>query len=194
MNKSTKKELFLEVVLKLIHKKGFKATTMRDIARELNFEVANVYNYIDSKQSLLEGYIFDTQDEFHAAIDAIVDASYAPSEKLQLVISSYIQITTKRPYEQALLVNEWRNLKEPRLQEFIVRRKEYENKLTRIIKEGVEQGQFRLLDVDLATQTILGSLRWLHNKYLETESAQNPLEIEKQLMEFIFKGISKNRR
>ncbi len=193
MKKSTKKELFLEVVLKLIHKKGFKATTMRDIARELNFEVANVYNYIDSKQSLLEGYIFDTQDEFHVAIDAILDAAYAPSKKLQLVISSYIRITTKRPYEQALLVNEWRNLKEPRLQEFIVRRKEYENKLTHIIKEGVEQGQFRLLDVELATQTILGSLRWLYNKYLETESELNPLEIEKQLIAFIFEGISKDR-
>ena len=128
MKKSTKKERFLEVVLKLIHKKGFKATTMRDIAQELNFEVANVYNYIDSKQSLLEEYLFDIQDEFHNAIDPILDSTYNPDEKLRLVVSSYIRITTKRPYEQALLVNEWRNLKEPRLQEFVTRRKEYECK------------------------------------------------------------------
>lgn len=192
MKKSNKKERFLDVVLKLIHKKGFRATTMRDIAQELNFEVANVYNYIDSKQSLLEGYLFDIQDEFHSAIDPILDSSHAPNEKFRLVVSSYIRITTKRPYEQALLVNEWRNLKEPRLQEFVERRKGYENKLRGIITEGVEQGQFRTRDVEMTTQTILATLRWLHNRCLNTESIINPMEIEKQLLDFIFNGISKN--
>ena len=193
MKKNRKKERFLAVVLQLIYKKGFKATTMRDIAQELNFEVANVYNYIDSKQSLLEGYIFETQDEFLAAIDSILDTQGTPVEKLRLVVASYIRITTKRPYEQALVVNEWRNLKEPRLQEFITRRKEYENKLMGIIKEGVALGQFRILDIDMATQTILASLRWLHNKYLGSESSINPIKVEKQLLDFIFKGISKDR-
>ncbi len=193
MKKSKKKERFLAVVLKLIHKKGFKATTMRDIAQELNFEVANVYNYIDSKQSLLEGYIFETQDEFHAALDPILDSTFSPKEKLRLMVSSYIRITTKRPYEQALLVNEWRNLKEPRLQEFITRRKDYENKLMDIINEGVEQGQFRKLDIEMTAQTILASLRWLHNKYLRSESSITPVEVEKQLMAFIFEGISKDQ-
>lgn len=190
MKKSAKKERFLDVVLKLIHKKGFKATTMRDIAQELNFEVANVYNYIDSKQSLLEEYLFDIQNEFHNAIDPILDSSHAPDEKFRLVISSYVRITTKRPYEQALLVNEWRNLKEPRLQEFVERRKSYENKLQDIIEEGVKQGQFKTQDIEMTTQTILASLRWLHNKCLDTESTSNPIEMEKQLLDFILDGIS----
>lgn len=193
MKKSTKRERFLDVVLKLIHKKGFKATTMRDIAQELNFEVANVYNYIDSKQSLLEGYLFDIQNEFHSTIDPIRNSTHTPDEKLKLVISSYIRITTKRPYEQALLVNEWRNLKEPKLQEFIERRKGYENKLRTIIGDGVKEGQFRTLDIEMATQTILATLRWLHNKCLDTESDTNPIEMEKQLMSFVFDGISKNQ-
>lgn len=191
MKKSSKKERFLEVVLKLIHKKGFKATTMRDIAQELNFKVANVYNYIDSKQALLEVYLFDIQNEFHDSIDHIIDSTHTPDEKLRLVISSYIRITIKRPYEQALLVNEWRNLKEPKLKEFVARRKDYENKLMGILREGVEQGPFRVLDIEMATQTILASLRWLHNKYLDTEPRINPVEIEKQLLDFIFLGISK---
>ena len=59
MKKSKKRERFLQAVLQLIHEKGFKATTMRDIAEKLNFDVANIYNYIDSKQSLLR-YTFST--------------------------------------------------------------------------------------------------------------------------------------
>ncbi|MEZ2416197.1 TetR/AcrR family transcriptional regulator [Muriicola sp. E247] len=190
MKKSTKKVRFLGVVLELIHKKGFMATTMRDIAQELNFEVANVYNYIDSKQALLEEYLFDIQDEFHSAIDPIMGSSLTATEKLNLVISSYIQITTKRPYEQALLVNEWRNLKEPKLQEFVKRRKVYENKLQGIIADGVEQGEFRPLDIEIATQTILASLRWLHMRYLDTEVKLNPVKIDKQLTDFILLAVA----
>lgn len=192
MKISTKKEKFLAVVLKLIHKKGFKATTMRDIAKELNFEVANVYNYIDSKQSLLEAYIFGTQNEFHTAMDHIINSSHPTREKLQLIISSYIRITIKRPYEQALFVNEWRNLNEPRRSEFIEQRKAYEKKLMSIVHLGVNQNQFRAVDIALTTQTILASLRWLYNMFLEPDADLNPVEIEKQLSDFIFNGISKN--
>lgn len=190
MEKSTKKERFFAEVLKLIHEKGFKATTMRDIASKLNFEVANVYNYIDSKNELLETYLFDMQDEFHHSLDDILDSTYNPKEKMRLVISSYIQITSKRPYEQALLVNEWRNLKEPKLQEFIERRIDYENKIKIIFQEGVENGQFEDIDLEIATATILASLRWLYKKYIDATTKINPLEIEKQLTYLIFNGIS----
>lgn len=192
MKKSSKKERFFAESLKLIHEKGFKATTMRDIANKLNFEVANVYNYIDSKNELLETYLFGMQDEFHHSLDDILDSSYSPKEKMRLVISSYVQITSKRPYEQALLVNEWRNLKAPKLQEFIRRRKEYEDKIKIIFQEGVENGQFENMNIEIATATILAALRWLYKKYIDTTLKVNPIEIEKQLTHFIFNGISSN--
>tara|TARA_R110001632_G_scaffold217616_2_gene346363 strand:+ start:1768 stop:2352 length:585 start_codon:yes stop_codon:yes gene_type:complete len=191
MRENTKKERFLEVALQLIHEKGFKATTMRDIANALNFEVANVYNYIDSKQSLLEIYLFNIQDEFHDSIDLVVASTYSPKEKLKLVISSYIQITAKRPLVQALIANEWRNLKEPKLQEFIVRRNEYENKLKSIVREGLLTGVFREVDVDITTHIIMSSLRWLYVKYINPHTTVNPIELEKQMTDFILNAIAK---
>lgn len=192
MKTTTKREIFFAESLKLIHEKGFKATTMRDIASRLNFEVANVYNYIGSKNELLETYLFRIQNEFHNALGDILDSSYSPKEKMRLVISSYIQITSRRPYEQALLVNEWRNLKEPKLQEFIDRRMDYENKIKIIFQEGVEKGQFEHIDVEITTATILASLRWLYIKYIDSTSKINSLEIEKQLTHFVFNGILPN--
>tara|TARA_R110002051_G_scaffold88673_1_gene156187 strand:- start:6691 stop:7269 length:579 start_codon:yes stop_codon:yes gene_type:complete len=191
MKKKTKKERFLEVALQLIHEKGFKATTLRDIAQALHFEVANVYNYIDSKQSLLEIYLFNIQDEFHASIDSVIASSYSPKEKLRLVISSYIQITANRPLVQALIANEWRNLKEPKLQEFINRRNDYENKLKSILIEGLRENEFREIDVDVTTHIILSSLRWLYVKYIKPQTKINTIEIEKQMTDFILNAITK---
>ena len=169
------------------------ATTMRDIAKNLNFEVANVYNYIGSKQALLEFYLFEIQDEFHNAMDDILNSSYGPKEKLRLVISSYIRISARRPYEQALLVNDWRNLKERKLKEFVDRRREYEDKLKSILKAGSDQEELKPIDVDFATDTILATLRGLYKKHIGAATKSNPITIEKQLTEFIFDGISKRQ-
>jgi AcrR family transcriptional regulator len=192
MKKNKKRERFLEVVLQLIHEKGFKATTMRDIAEKLNFDVANIYNYIDSKQSLLEIYLFNIQNEFHDSIDLIINSTHTPQEKLRLFICSYIQITAKRPLEQALIANEWRNLKNPKLQEFIDRRKDYENKLKTIINEGVNNGQFRIIDVDITTHIIMSALRSQYIKYIEPKTSVDTSEIEKEFSNFILFAIVKN--
>ena len=193
MKRNTKKEHFLAVALKLIHHKGFKATTMREIAKELNCEVANVYNYVDSKQSLLEEYLFVIQEEFHNALDRIIATENTAPEKLSLAISSYIQITARRPYEQSILVNEWRNLKDLNLEEFIARRKEYEAKFTAILKEGIDRKIFKNLNSKMTAQTILAVLRNLHNDFLHKEQSTNLLEIQEQVLDFIFNGISVNK-
>ncbi|WP_435314951.1 TetR/AcrR family transcriptional regulator [Cellulophaga fucicola] len=191
MKNTTKKELFFKKTLKLISEKGFKATTMRDIAHELNFEVANVYNYIDSKEALLEGYIFGTLDEFLIYLDNIVDSSYSPVEKLKFVISKHAQYAIAKPYEIALFVYEWRNLKEPRLTEFKEKRSTYISKVNTIIEDGINQGELRPMDSEFATFMFFSSMRWLFSMITNEEEKINPIEIEKQLTDFIFKGIGK---
>src|SRR6056297_269526 len=160
MLKETKRDRFFSKTLILIHKKGFKATTIRDIAQNLHFEVANVYNYIDSKQSFLEESLFGIQQEFLNDMDAIEDSEFHATEKLEHLIRSYIQITSKRPYEQALLVNEWRNLNQPKLQEFVKHRARYEQKFEAILDEGMRTGDFKEMDSQIAAQIILATLRW----------------------------------
>jgi AcrR family transcriptional regulator len=165
---------------------------MRDIAEKLNFDVANIYNYIDSKQSLLEIYLFNIQNEFHDSIDLMVHSTHKPQEKLRLFICSYLQITAKRPLEQALITNEWRNLKNPKLQEFIDRRKDYENKLKTIINEGVKKGQFRIIDVDITTHIIMSALRSQYINFIQPETSIDISEIEKEFSNFILFAIVKN--
>ncbi|MBT8384901.1 MAG: TetR family transcriptional regulator [Bacteroidia bacterium] len=192
MKELSKKEKFLKETLKLFYSKGFKATTMRDIAKKLNFEVANIYNYIDSKQALLEDALFDISYTFHHSIDNILESSYSPEEKLKLIISSHIKLTVEKPYEMALMVNEWRNLKPEKLKKIIERKKDYENKVAMVLQEGIEHGHFRKMNVVITTKSLLSSLRWLYDEYPGSQTRFNPIEIEKQIIDFIFAGISKN--
>ncbi|WP_109852470.1 TetR/AcrR family transcriptional regulator [Aquimarina sp. AU58] len=189
MKEKAKKEIFFEESLKLFYEKGFKATTMRDIARKMNFEVANIYNYIDSKSSLLEEYLFDISEKFHSSIDDIIASSYTPEEKLRLIISTHVRLTAKRPYEIALLVNEWRNLKEPKLNEFVTKRNIYEEKVKSVIKSGIEHNQFRIVNPDIITDLVLSTLRWLYDKYTDNNVKVNSVELEKEIADFIMSGL-----
>jgi AcrR family transcriptional regulator len=152
MTNNTKRDGFFNRTLVLIHEKGFIATTMRYIAQNLQFEVVNVYNYIASKQSFLEESLFGIQQEFLLTMDTIECSEYDTGKKLELIIGSYIQISAEIPYGQALLVNEWPNLKTPKLEEFVKRRRDYERQLETIIQQGIEMEQLRDMDSELATK------------------------------------------
>ena len=73
-----RKTQFFEESLKLIHERGFKGTTMRDIAGRMDCDVANLYNFIKSKKDILEQSLFAINDEFHKGIDRIIDSGYSP--------------------------------------------------------------------------------------------------------------------
>ncbi|MGB6152562.1 MAG: TetR family transcriptional regulator, partial [Pricia sp.] len=143
MGTNSKREIFMEKTLKLVYEKGFKGTTMRDIAKNANFEVPNVYNYINSKEAFLEGYLFDIIDSFTIYLNQILESSHSPKDKLKYVISKHVQFTIKEPYQVALFVYDWRNLQEPKLSDFKQKRVNYLKKIGSIIEEGMQVGEFR---------------------------------------------------
>lgn len=189
MRISSKKEEFLQASLELIHEKGFKATTMRDIAERMDFDVSNSYNYIKSKQDILELFLFRTSEEFHYAMDNILSSSYPADEKLKQVISAHIQVSARKPFEVALMVNEWRNLKEPKYSEYVELRTLYEKKMARLLREGVKTGVFKALNIKITAALILSSIRWLYDSYADAKSAMNPIELERQIVGLVFGGV-----
>ncbi|MFS4448988.1 TetR/AcrR family transcriptional regulator [Maribacter sp. 2307UL18-2] len=189
MEYSAKQIDFMLKTLKLIYEKGFMATSMRDIAKHFNFEVANVYNYIDSKDSILEYFIFHILDEFEGYMSNVMDSSYSSEDKLKFLISKHIRFTFNEPYQVALFVYDWRNFKEPRLSEFKERRKAYLEKFGAIIEDGIEQGVFRKMDIQMSTFLVFSSLRWLFNIIIHEKEERNPIETEKFVTEYIFNGI-----
>jgi len=186
----TKKEKLLNQSLKLIHQKGFKATTIRDIAESMNCDVANIYNFIDSKQGLLESHLFSINEEFHLRFDEIIKSSFRPLDKIKRLVVIYIDLTISKPYQASLLVNEWRHLKEPKLSQFIKEREKFELKVKKLIKQGKKDGSFREIDVNIATYTLLSSVRWLFDKVAKGDIKVNRVEVEKQLLDFVLCGLT----
>ena len=58
-----------------------------------------------------------------------------------------------------------------------------------MIKEGMEQEELRPMELEIATYSFLSSIRWLFSWYIEQGQSINPVELEKQITDFILKGM-----
>lgn len=191
MKKIDKQKKFYNVALKLIHEQGFKATTMRDIAKAMDFEVANVYNYTESKQAILENFLFDIADDFNDGLRDILNSSYATIDKLKQIISLYCNLPAQKPFQIGLLITEWRNLKDEKMKQFLDDRKWHKDQIIQLIQKGIEEGEIKKCDPYIITQTMLSSFNWLYTEYAIREGELNPVEIENQITAFIFDGLVK---
>lgn len=190
--KMTKREKFFSESLRLIHQRGFKATTMRDIAQVMDFEVANVYNYIESKHSLLETYLFGISSEFHQGIEHIENSTLDSKERIAAIVSLHVNLASSRPFEVALLINEWRHLKEGRLDDFLNEKSHYENRVRAIVAAGIKNGELRGMNEEIATQCLLSSVRWVFDWFTSHPDQSNPVEIENQITNFVIRGLSQD--
>lgn len=190
MDRNPKKERFMSTATTLLSEKGYKAMTMRELALELGCDKSNIYNYIKSKQDLLDQLLFEIADKFHEGLSHIESSSYSPIDKLKEVIRLHIRLTFDNPNKMNIHANEWRFLDKDRKKTFVKRRKVYENKITTIVEEGITAKDFKEGDTVFLKNCILSSIRWMYTWNIKDKSLKNPIEVEKEITEFILFGIS----
>lgn len=195
MKETERRKRFFKVALKLINEKGFKAMSMRMLAKELACDPSNIYNYVKSKQEILEQLLFEISGKFHEGMAAIESSSDSPLDKLKAVIVLHVRLTIAYPNQVVLLVEEWRNLrsneKHKKLEEFIDFRKTYEQKLQSIVAQGVEEGQLEGTNLEFTTNCILSSIRWLYKWYTPEKVENKPKELEQLMIDFVLNGVAK---
>ncbi len=187
----TKKDKFQETALALIHKKGFKAMTIRQLALEMHCDVKNIYNYTSSKSAILEDLLKGVSRDFHTGIDQILNADLNPVQQMEELIRLHVEISYQKPLQVALLINEWRNLSETEIVKFKKRRTEYEEKVGLILERGVNEKHFRPLNTKITVQGIIGSLRWQYEYYFRKDKQINPLDTLEELKQLIIGGLVK---
>lgn len=185
-----RKEQITETAAKLFRKKGYIATTMRDLAAELGIEAASIYHHVKSKEELLETICFDMANKFILNAKEINDIYFNAEEKLRLAIKLHIETITLNQNQSAVFLQEWRNLSEPNLSKFKMLRDQYENQFTTIIIDGENEDIFDFVDKKFAVLSILSTINFV-NEWYNPEGKMNAAEIAEKLSNFILGGLRK---
>jgi TetR/AcrR family transcriptional regulator, cholesterol catabolism regulator len=163
----TKKEIILKNAAMLFRSKGFKATSVRELADSLGIEAPSLYNHIGSKAEMLQEICFDIATDYSKFMQTIIASTDNAKIKTTKLVQFHIQKLYNDFDKVYVADHEWKQLPKKQLEEFLIQRKIYENNFVEIIEEGVQKKLFKNLEPRITVLTILSAVRgleFLHNK------------------------------
>jgi AcrR family transcriptional regulator len=189
---STRKEQIIHEAARLFSKKGYIATSMRDIAFMMKMEAASLYNHISSKEDILNAICFSLADKFLSAIDEVNDIYFNGEEKLRMAIKNHVDILASNLEEAQVFLKEWRHLSQERQTSFISMRDRYEEGIMAILETGEQENIFQEVDKKFAALNILSSVNWIVEWY-KPDGKMGPDEVAEKLSDFILTGLIKQK-
>lgn len=154
----------LEVISRLFASKGYHATSMRDIAQELNMNKSSLYYYMNSKEEMLFQLINSALDESLEIVGEICGRDIPAEEKLEKVLQFYVLHYGKRKEALKLLVNEVDSLSEKYRNILIEKQRRFVNLMESIFQELIAEGKIEGIPPAIATFAFFGmahyTIRW----------------------------------
>jgi len=187
---ASKKDVIIKKAAYLFTKKGFSATSMRELADHIGVEASSLYNHIGSKSELLQTICFKVANDFTVQLNQIEKTTLSITEKCKQIISFHINMMLNH-YDEVFVANhEWKQLNEPFLSNFLHQRKLYESRLVELIEQGVQQKEFRKIEPHVAVLTILSAVRGLefwhrHKKSMDVK------QLESAMLDHLLFGLIK---
>ncbi|MCF8069231.1 MAG: TetR/AcrR family transcriptional regulator [Desulfobacterales bacterium] len=195
-DKKERVETILKVARDLFIKKGFKGTTIREIARRAKLESSGtLYIYFKNKDELY-GAICEKALKYN--VDMLVEASKSSGsvfERLLLISKAYVRVQMRSESELLSM-----NLNDLKLSESIFKRfdeldKDWINSMSSILNEGKKNGYFdNELDVLTVSISIYGAMEgFVYYKkfgYLDDLNVSIDDLVEKHISYFL-NGINK---
>lgn len=148
----------LQVTEKLFAEKGFDGTSIRDIAKQANINIAMVSYYFGSKEKMLEALIYSRISDMKLQLESLSKEAISPVEKINKLIELYIHRINKNKCIYQILHFELTSKKrEIDLKSFAEVKKQNFEIIKKIIVEGQEKGIFKKdINLILIPSSILG--------------------------------------
>jgi AcrR family transcriptional regulator len=161
----SRKDQIYAVAERLFSRNGYHATTMREIARELEIEGGSLYSHITGKQELLYQIVLRASHKFVRAGRAAAGSPDAPADQLRAFMRQHLAIIAASVDGAVVYFHQWRHLEPEQRATITAHRDEYESYLRRILSAGVACGQFAAGDERLLSKFIFSALNWTYQWY-----------------------------
>jgi AcrR family transcriptional regulator len=191
---SITRDKIIKNALKIFAQKGFYKTTVDDIAGATGVAKGTVYLYFKDKQDL---YIATMDEHFSSALHMLTEVEKTPgtpSEKMHHITNDFVNYiihlrTNYMPFTFENLTLTGKTLKkinttaQPKVSAMI-------EIISRIIKQGIENNEFRKVDPRLAAFHFLSTIRAIlfSSSYLANDAIK-----KESILELFFEGLNKRR-
>ncbi|MEV4396047.1 TetR/AcrR family transcriptional regulator [Nonomuraea sp. NPDC049607] len=192
---SERRDHLVKLAAELFARKGFQATTVREIADEAGILSGSLYHHFDSKETIvdevLSTFLDDLIARYRAAVDNNADARTVLSEMVR------IGFGTLEPHRAAITVmqNDWNYLRQFERFNYLVKAEdEVEQIWVAQIKAGQTAGLFRA-DVDpKLTYRMIRDTIWVAVRWFRPGGRLNTTALAEHYITVLFDGLATGER
>ena len=142
---------------KVFHQKGFAGTRTRDIAEEAGINHAMLNYYFRSKEKLFEMVMMETMAQFFKGVKLMLnDESTSLDEKIDLIVSNYVDLLLKEPELPTFILNEVRPNPQAFVEQNPIKEALTHSVLTRQYAEAVARGEITEPNLMQAILNVIG--------------------------------------
>ena len=148
----------------LISRRGYRGTTLKDIARELRVTEPALYYYFSSKEDLLFSIYLETLTLALDTVRSIRAGPGDPEQKLRAVISAFTRLVVENKLF-VIFFREKDELSAKNWQRITEGEREFTRTIGEIVDDGIRVGVFRPVPAQVVTFGILGMAAWVYRWY-----------------------------
>ncbi|MCW2768103.1 MAG: kstR2 3, partial [Nocardioides sp.] len=163
---NTRRAELLSIAAGLFAEKGFKNTTVRDIADASGILSGSLYHHFDSKESIVDEILSTFQEELFASYDAVLASDDDARTKIERAVHLSFEAIDKHRHEVAIFQNEADYLGGFERFAYLAERNAQSREVwITLLDDGVRSGVLRSdLDIELTYRfirdTVWVAVRW----------------------------------
>jgi TetR/AcrR family transcriptional regulator, cholesterol catabolism regulator len=185
---ATRLEEVLQSAANIFFAKGFHATSIEDVARDVGMLKGSLYYYIKSKDDLLFQLLLAGIEDSDAYIARQIDTEGDPLEQLERAIRAQIDYIIKNRVQFGLFLHEFDSLSGKRQHKLISVMSRYNSRFVELVKRGQEQGKIIGGEPWVIVNGILGMCNWLYRWY-DTDESSDPGHVKQIFLRMLLQGI-----
>jgi len=151
--------------VRLIFEHSYEAMSLRQLAAEVGIQAGSLYNHISTKQDLLFDLVQDHINDLLRELDLALEGKADPVEQLRAFVAFHVTYHMTRKREVFIANSELRSLDAKNYDAVVSLRGAYEQRLAQILTDGVSDGVFEVVDIQVATFAIIALLTGLCTWY-----------------------------
>lgn len=187
---NSRRSELLAIAAGLFAEKGFKNTTVRDIADAAGILSGSLYHHFDSKESMVDEILRTFQEELFGQYDAILAGDLDPLAKLEQAVLVSFEAIDKHRDEVAIFQNEAAYLLTfERFAYLGDRNRQSREVWLTLLQNGIDAGVLRDdLDLELTYRFIRDTV-WVAVSWYRPGGRRTHTEIAQQYLSILLEGI-----
>lgn len=162
----SKEQEIISVAARLFKEKGYRATTLEDIAAAVGMLKGSLYYYIRSKEELLYLVVRDPIRQAYNKLEEIVTSEAPVTAKITQAVRNHMIVFHEHYPHIAVYLHDYHHLMQKLQKNVIETPKHYQRQWATLLQQGVESGELRAdLDIKVTAYAILGMCNWVYRWY-----------------------------